>query len=189
MHERFAGPAARHRLFFALRPEAATAAEIASAAAALRTQGLVRGSWVAPAKYHLTLHFLGDHADPRELCARAADAASALVAASCRVTLTSAASFARARRSPCVLRCDAASEATIRSLREPLGSLLAERGVPIEDRYTPHVTIAYGDFASAQPLPIAPIAWVATHFSLIDSLVGQSLHEELARWPLGGGAK
>ena len=51
-----------HRLFFALRPDPAVAQEIESAAAAIKASGRVRGRWVQPSKYHLTLHFLGSHA-------------------------------------------------------------------------------------------------------------------------------
>jgi len=38
----------------------------------------------------------------------------------------------------------------------------------------------------AEPLAIAPIAWRAEEFVLVDSAVGRGRHDVIARWPLTG---
>ena len=56
-------PAEVHRLFFALLPDAATRGQLRQAARPCSPviPGCARAGWT-PARYHATVHFLGDHA-------------------------------------------------------------------------------------------------------------------------------
>jgi RNA 2',3'-cyclic 3'-phosphodiesterase len=176
-----------HQLFFALRPPAATVAAIAEIAGKLKASGLLHGSWLKPAKYHVTLHFLGTHDHfPDDLRERAGAAASNIAARAQEIAFERIASFDREHDAPCVLRCTPRTESALREFVRELARALAAAGVPaIEERdYLPHLTIGYATPALPEPLPIEPLAWVAREFMLIDSHIGEGWHEELARWPL-----
>lgn len=51
--------------------------------------------------------------------------------------------------------------------------------------YTPHVTLLYDDRSVAEQA-VETICWTAREFVLVHSLIGQTLHVPLARWPLRG---
>jgi 2'-5' RNA ligase len=51
--------------------------------------------------------------------------------------------------------------------------------------FTPHLTLLY-DKVLPDDQDIAPIAWTAQEFVLLRSVVGQTRHEVLGRWPLQG---
>ena len=51
--------------------------------------------------------------------------------------------------------------------------------------FTPHLTLLY-DKVLPEDLDIPPIAWTAREFVLLRSVVGQTRHEVLGRWPLQG---
>ncbi|WP_374408191.1 2'-5' RNA ligase family protein [Pelagerythrobacter sp.] len=93
------------------------------------------------------------------------------------------------------LDCLAGSDASValRPARSPRGLRLMQKG--IGDRlfrrglarsgwqFNPHVTLGY-----RQGLPfrtrVEPIEWKACDFVLVHSVVGKTIHRELARWPL-----
>ncbi|HET6431301.1 2'-5' RNA ligase family protein [Dyella sp.] len=68
-----AGPL--HRLFFALVPPEPVREQIAATARTLREEGNIQARWVQPARYHVTLAFLGDHPSLRPSLLEAARAA------------------------------------------------------------------------------------------------------------------
>jgi RNA 2',3'-cyclic 3'-phosphodiesterase len=178
-----------HRLFFALRPPAPQISAIAQAAGMFKASGLVRGSWVASSKYHVTLHFLGDHSVlPLDIIENAMAAASSLRHAPFDTAFDSISSFRGRSLSPCVLRCSRDADAALQSFWRDLGSVLIACGLGkhLERRFTPHVTIAYGDKTLAEPIAIDPIIWTISEFVLIDSLVGKSIHNQLGSWMLAG---
>lgn len=175
-----------HRLFFALRPDAAVADAIRAAGQSLRAAANVGGRWLAPEKHHITLLFIGDFRD--RVPDRIADARAA--GARIRQTpfdicLDRAESFRRHRQPPLVLRCSAESEARLDALYRLLATAASPPGAGGKvSRYVPHLTLAYGDAALPRALPIEPITWRIDAFVLIDSLVGTSTHRILAHWPL-----
>jgi RNA 2',3'-cyclic 3'-phosphodiesterase len=176
-----------HRLFFALRPDARVAGEIEGAAAAIRLSRRVRGRWVKPPKHHLTLQFLGDHAaHAGHVIERARAAAASVRSTPFDIVLDRAETFAEQRRSPFVLRCSPDSDKAAGSLRSALGDALATEGLAdlLEDRFAPHVTIAYIDGHLSERIAIEPIIWHVREFTFIDSHVGQSRHEALDHWRL-----
>ena len=180
-------PGQTHRLFFALRPDAQVSGEIERAVAAIHASGCVRGRWVNPSKYHITVQFLGNHSGrPADIVERACAAAEQVSIAPFEVVLDRVATFGGHRKSPCILRCTPGSERAVGILRSALGEALAAGGLGhlLEERFTPHVTIAYIEGRLGEPVTIEPIAWQVREFALVESRVAQPGHEALARWAL-----
>jgi 2'-5' RNA ligase len=181
-----ARPAELHRLFFALLPNEVTRGELARTAAALRAShpGL-RARWVHPARYHATLHFLGNYAMLRQDVVEVAVlAADGLSAPAFEWLLRGAVSF-RGRQPPCVLRGSSVPEPLQplwQNLRQVL--TLAGQGRYLERSFTPHVTVAYSQRELLDDTPIEPVRWMIDEFALIHSVVGQPDYQVLARWPL-----
>ena len=86
---------------------------------------------------------------------------------------------------PFVLRATEGN-APLHALRDALADRL--RGVGLgrfaADGFEPHVTLAY-DTRLVPTEAVAPVAWTAREFVLVHSLLGQTRHIPLARWPLG----
>lgn len=180
-------PADNHRLFFALKPIPQVAERIARAAESALTLHQARVRWTASAKYHLTLHFLGNHAGaPHPVIDCAKVAAQSLVANAFGLTLDRIECFPGRRQVPFIVRCSRESESPLFALRLMLGESLAAAGLAglLEDRFTPHVTIGYGPAADAMPVAIAPVTWPVTDFVLMQSRAGQAEYDTLGRWPL-----
>ena len=180
-------PADRYRLFFALKPEPRVADQIARAAASAGTLEHARVRWTAVAKYHLTLHFLGQHAGaPHAVIGRAKAAAELLVANAFELTLDRIDQFSGSRQVPWSVRSDERSEANLLALRGQLGDKLTAAGLAglLEARFTPHVTIAYGPAVEAMPVAVRPIIWPVTEFVLMQSRAGQAHYDTLGSWPL-----
>lgn len=175
-----------HRLFFALLPDAGARERVAALAQACRVHHPeLRARWVDPARYHATLHFLGDHAALRT------DVVDAVIAAAARVrsaafewTPDTLASF-RGREPPCVLRGEH-TPVPLQQLWQTLGLELARVGQAAhrEREFTPHVTLGYGRSALPQPVAVEPVDWPVREFALVHHVVGQGVHRVLARWPL-----
>ena len=175
-----------HRLFFALLPDAATRARLAQAAQALKAShpGL-RARWVSPARYHATLHFLGDYALLRQDVVDAAMAAATeLRMAPFEWVLHEAASF-RGRQPPCILRSSSVPE-PLQQLWQDLrrALVLVGQGRHIARSFTPHVTVAYSHAVLLDVTPIEPVAWRVERVALVHSVVGQQDYQVLAEWSL-----
>lgn len=179
-------PAEVHRLFFALLPDEATRERLAQAADALKTaHPALRARWVNPARYHATLHFLGDHASlRRDVVDAAVVAANKLRVAPFEWVLREVASF-HGRQPPCVLRGPEVPE-PLQRLWQELGRalVLGGQGRHVERGFTPHVTLAYSFGTLLQAAPIEPLAWRVGEVALVHSVVGRSGYQVLANWPL-----
>jgi 2'-5' RNA ligase len=177
-----------HRLFFALCPDAEVGREIESTVATIKASGHVRGRWVQPSKHHLTLHFLGSHAArPLNLIERARAAAQRLRLAPFEIELVRIETFGARRQAPCIVRCSAQSDRSLEVLRAKLANALTEMGLEewVEQRFTPHVTIAYVDGHLDGSIEIPPIAWRVRNFALVESHGATAHHEVLDQWALG----
>ena len=176
-----------HRLFFAILPDAAARLAISDRADMLRAQQAVRGRWIDPSRYHMTLHFLGDHSGLRQdLVDRASSAAARIATASFDLELDRLASFT-GRKPTGVLCCTDESNpvhALWQALRRELS--LVGLGARLESKFVPHVTLFYGDGPPLEPANIAPVAWRVRDFALVHSVVGQGGYRILANWPLSG---
>jgi len=187
-------PARRHRaetgpgapLFFALLPDVATREQLRQAAQAVKSSHPeLHARWVNPARYHATVHFLGDHPALREdLVDAASKAAGKLGTLALGWTLDSAASF-HGRQPPCVLR-SASVPAPLQQLWEDLRHLLilAGQAQHSERSFSPHVTVACSQGELLASEPISPAHWLVNELALVHSVVGQADYEVLARWPL-----
>ena len=183
-----AAPKPTDRLFFAIFPDADAAARIARLAQQLRGEHGLHGTPLKPERFHVTLHHLGDYAGlPPHIIAMAGEAAAAVVTPPFEVAFDRAASFSSAPRNrPFVLR-GGAGVAALTAFQQALGMAMGKVGLErwAKPVYTPHVTLLY-DGRSVAEQAIAPIRWTAHEFVLVQSLIGQSRHVPLARWPLHG---
>jgi 2'-5' RNA ligase len=140
---------------------------------------------VNPARYHATLHFLGDHALLRQDVVDAAVAAAGkLRMAPFEWVLHEAASF-HGRQPPCILLSSSVPEPLQQlwlDLRRAL--VLAGQGRHVARSFTPHVTVAYSHAALLDVTPLEPVAWRVERVALIHSVVGQQDYQVLAEWSL-----
>lgn len=181
-------PAEIHRLFFALMPDEVTRNSLSRTADALKAEhAALRARWVAPVRYHATVHFLGDHPMLRQDVVQAVKAAGdALEAASFEWSLDLASTF-RGREPPLILRGTLVPDALQQlwqNLREKL--IRAGQGAQMERTFTPHVTLGYSRGGLLEPTPIEPVRWRVERLALIHSVVGQRDYAVLHRWELVG---
>jgi RNA 2',3'-cyclic 3'-phosphodiesterase len=182
-------PRLTDRLFFALLPDSAAAGRIAALQQRLRHELGLKGRPIAVERLHVTLNHLGDHvglpADIVEQARRAGEAAAA--AAPFELTFDRVASF-RGRNSnlPFVMQGGAGVEAS-KAFQLRLADAMNRAGLGrhIDKRFTPHVTLMYDD-RTVPETAVDPVSWVASELVLVRSLLGQTTHLPLARWPLAG---
>jgi 2'-5' RNA ligase len=176
----------RHRLFFALMPDANVRVQIGRAVEHLRAQHHPAGRWIAPERYHLTLHFLGDESELRpELVDRAMSAGKKVRAPEINLRIDGATSFP-GNKPPWVMCC-LKDTASLHGLWRDLAAALASEQVRSDcaREFIPHVTVLRDADKALAPYPIDPIAWKARDFALIHSQLGAvQRYTELARWPL-----
>ena len=179
------------RLFYAIYPDADTAALLAKRAQDLRDEWGLTGAPLATARFHITLHHLGDFAElPQDLIVKAVEAAESLVAAPFDVVFDRAVSFGTrpGANSPFVLRGGdglaglVAFQGALGIAMMKTGRRLGER---VETNFTPHVTLLYDGRLIAERA-VAPIGWTAREFVLVRSLLGKTRHIVIGRWPLRG---
>lgn len=179
-----------HKLFFALRPDEATAERMArTVTAAHDARGLpprLRPSRI----FHITLHYFGyfEGGEPDERFVEAASRAAAeLVRPAFDLGFDTFASWGdeNARHHPFVLTGGQCLEA-VRELRDALVTRLVAHGFATPERaYEPHLTLRY-DRHPAPAWVIDLPGWVASDFVLVKSVQGQTRHDVLRRWPLQG---
>jgi 2'-5' RNA ligase len=178
-------PVQIHRLFFAVFPDDPARRAIARVAEDLRSRRMVRGRWIDPSRYHMTLHFLGDDPELRQdLVDRAIAAAMKVKLPAFELKLDHLGSFQR-RKPPGILRC-ADGVMPVHALWQALRRELIHigLGVVLEQDFTPHITMFYGDGARLEPAAIEPIAWTVREFVLVHSVVDRKDYRILARWSL-----
>ena len=177
------GPDQVHRLFFALLPGESVCQQVEVAAKSVAAAQHLRARMTRPSRYHVTLHFLGDHPMLRDDLVRAAITAAGKIQASPFDLVLDQASAFHGREPPCVLRCSevpAGLQALWNDLRQAL--VLAGLGAHVSRNFTPHLTYAYSRGAAPQPAPVSPIAWRAEGFALLHSVVGGGDYQVLDAW-------
>lgn len=180
-------PEATDRLFFAVFPGAAAAADIAALAQGSRQAHELRGKPLRSDRFHITLHHLGDHAGlPDALVAQAERAAAAMAFPPFEAVFDSLGSFSGRRQRPLVLRGGEKLNA-LRSFQQALGRQMQGAGLArwVEPRFEPHITLLYDERTVPVQAVAAPIAWRVESFALVRSLLGRTEYRVLGRWPLG----
>ena len=179
-------PPVSHNLFFALWPDADARAQIDATARHLKQVHAPAGHWIKPHRYHLTLLFLGEHANlPADLVTAACAAGDHVSAPAFDFALDVAASFAN-RKIPWWLGCREIAPGLAR-LRAGISAGLRASGYGIRDEADPvaHVTILRDAGRALPATPIAPIEWAVGEFVLIDSRLGpESSYTVVRRWAL-----
>jgi len=184
-----APPALTDGLFFAVFPDANTAAGIAKLAQQACTEARVRSKPLAASRLHVTLRHLGNFAGglPDAYVGAAKQAAASIAMAPFTVEFDAVASFAkRPRPGPAVLVGDD-GVLGLRALHDALEAALKNAGLTPGPEFTPHVTLAYG-MPWAERRPAGPACWNVREFALVHSLLGRTKHVVLARWPLAAEA-
>ena len=177
------------RLFFAIFPDAGTAARIARLREELRLELGLQGKPLAAERLHATLHPVGDYAGlPQDIVGMAGDAASTVAMPPFTVAFDGAESFrGRPGHRPFVLR-GWDGVAGLMMLQQRLGLVMAKAGLGCSvPHYTPHVTLLYGD-RLVTDRPVDRVSWAVHEFVLVHSLLGRSCYRLLARFPLSGQA-
>jgi 2'-5' RNA ligase len=178
------------RLLFLTYPDVETAGRIVQRVPDLRTAHGLTGRPIAPDRLHITLNHLGDHAGlPQDMVVLARHAAETLATQPFEVAFDRAVSFeGRPGNRPFVLRGGDGLAALI-AFQQTLAQAMIRTGSRIgkwaETNFTPHVTLLY-DGRSVAEQAIKPIGWTVSEFALVHSLVGQTRHVVLGRWPLQG---
>lgn len=175
-------------LFFGLRVGRGVAAQLDRVGReAARLHGLA-GGLLGGSRYHVTLCGLGCYETvPRSLVGTACTVAERFGAESFDVEFDRILSFTNRggdRKHPLVLAGGAGLDA-LRSFRCDLRARLVAARMGKHDRagFTPHLTLLY-DRRAVPERDVPPIGWRAREFCLIHSLVGQSRHVVVGRWPL-----
>jgi len=180
------GATQKDRIFFACLPDAETAARIHALADSLKRENGFSGTLILPEHLHVTLFHLGDwQVLPQQIVDIAKKAATEAVSPPFDVSFPRVESFRnRTGVYPFVLTGDAAPWS---ALRNALGATLKKNGlggaVHAADDFKPHVTLLR-DTVRVKPARIEPVTWKVGDFVLIHSLLGQTKHVHLGRWPL-----
>lgn len=165
-----------HSLFFAVLPSQEERARIGDLIASLRIGGVP----MRLDRLHITtLSLLLEDLLPEGLALEAAEVAASIRMPSFRVIFDR---LVGGNRSALLLPSEPLE--ALRMFRERLGFALMRAGIPFrQGGFNPHVTLLYG----GQPMPeieIEPISWLVEDFVLIDSIIGETRHVEVGRWPL-----
>jgi RNA 2',3'-cyclic 3'-phosphodiesterase len=172
---------AAHNLFFALWPDEAVRVQMEALATALDCDHHPRGRLLKPARYHLTLQFLGEHAEVTpQLVEDAMKAAGRVQAPAFDLSLDRAGSFHNVW-----WLGSAQPPQGLQALWQALSIELMHARVKVVSpgRFTPHVTVVRDAAARLPPTPVAPIEWRVREFVLIDSQPPRP-YTILHRWPL-----
>ncbi|MEJ0024470.1 MAG: RNA 2',3'-cyclic phosphodiesterase [Rhizomicrobium sp.] len=182
------GASQKDRIFFAVLPDAGTAAQIRALADDLKNRNGFSGTLILPEHLHITLFHLGDwHALPTEIVDLAGKAAMEVAATPFDVTCRRVESFAnRTGVYPFVLLAEPGAT-PLRAFQQALGAALKKNGLggATQGDFKPHVTLLR-DEKRAKPAAVAPVTWRVADFVLVHSLLGQTKHVHLGRWPLRG---
>jgi 2'-5' RNA ligase len=171
------------KLFYAVRPDEAAAAEIERLSGRLRTAHRLRGRPIARPRLHNTLALVHDTGSLRDNIARAKAIGDRLWHRSFSVCFDWTGSFkGKGSAHPFVLRGEQGL-APLLDFREVLRAQMLRAGFGVDPAFTPHVTLVWAD-RCVEDYPIAPIGWTVRDFVLTASVQGCSRHIEVARWPL-----
>ncbi len=176
------------RLFYGIFPDAVSANAAQSRQRHLCTRYRLKGKPIAPERFHVTLHLVGDYAGlPPAVVRSAQEAAATVIAHPFEVVFDRTGSFAgNPDNVPIVLLGSGGNDA-LRNFQRVLGDALKKAGLKIQSssQFTPHLTLLRAN----QPIPeeaMDPVGWMVHEFVLVHSLLGDGQYIILGRWPLRG---
>lgn len=175
-----AAAAARGRVFFALWPDE----RVRGALAALAGEAQIEcgGRATKAAKVHLTLFFVGDI--ERERIGRLQSIAREIRGAPFELEIDQLGYW---RHNRIVWAGATRCPRNLSLLAHALHAALTREGLPAEERpYVPHITLLRNARRQPKSKSVAPIAWRAEEFVLVESVQAGSAarYEVIARWPL-----
>lgn len=165
-----------HRLFFAIRPPAGVLGYIVE-----EQRCFGPGHAVRPEHLHLTTAITEDHAIFPVAIAEAMRAiGDRIFADQFPIVLDQIAASHRS-----VVMVPSEPLRTFHAFQRQLACGMARAGIGQRRdwRFSPHVTLLYRHGAPLRQWTDT-LSWTATEFVLIHSLLGETRHEVLARWPL-----
>jgi 2'-5' RNA ligase len=172
------------RLFFAVRPDANAQAEMSSVGSQLRREHRLTGDAVAGDRLHVTLHWLQDHVElPSDLVERALVAGTSVDAAPFDVVFDRAECIGSG--GGLVVLTASRGTGSLQRFQRALAGAMTDAGIGryVRSSFKPHVSLLYGNRRiDRQTVP--PIRWTVNELVLIHSVVGESRHIVLGRWPL-----
>jgi 2'-5' RNA ligase len=158
------------------------AAMIAALGERMNSQHALKGTLVEAHRLHVTLFDLGDYVQvPADKVAQASNAAASVPMPAFDVAFEKSMSYAKGALVLCA--DDEESVSALRAFRQRLGEALADAGLKPSRSFTPHMTVAYARRKLEKHALEAPVRWTAGSLVLIDSHVGEGVHEVLGRWP------
>jgi RNA 2',3'-cyclic 3'-phosphodiesterase len=187
LQQREIGAGEHSGVFFALRPDEATAQQIHAMAMRLRDANGLRGKLHPVETLHVTLCYLGAFVGvPPELLQGADMVGRAQRAMPFELALDRVLTLPGNRKQLPVVLCRGDDCAPLTSLRARLGAALSGIGRRYEPRiFRAHVTLLYDSIEIPEQL-VGPISWTVRELLLVRSLIGQGRHEVLGRYPLTG---
>jgi RNA 2',3'-cyclic 3'-phosphodiesterase len=185
-------PKPTDRLFFALFPASEVAMQIAHVSQQLRNEYDLTGKSLSNDRLHVTLHHVGDYAGglPSGLVETVQEVAANIEMVAFDVTFDRAMSFAGSpRNKPFVLRGNERNDGGLAALiafQKAFYLAMCRAGLQgprSNAKFAPHVTLMY-DSQGVPEYDVEPIRWTAHDFVLVHSLIGQTKHIHLGRWPI-----
>jgi RNA 2',3'-cyclic 3'-phosphodiesterase len=184
-------PKLTDRLFFALFPSEEAIPHIVKTSQQLRDEHGLTGKSLSNDRLHITLHHVGDYEGglPDGLVETAQEVASQIAMPAFEVTFDRAMSFSGSPKNKLfVLRGNERDDGGLAALMAfqkvfYLAMCLAGlQGPRANAKFAPHVTLMY-DSQGVPEQTVEPIRWTAHDFVLVHSLLGQTKHIHLGRWP------
>jgi 2'-5' RNA ligase len=180
---RLAGATAIHSLLFAVVPDSADATRLHAHARQVEAGLGLAGRALEAARLHVTLHLVGEEGDepPQAEIDRWCRAAASVRRAPFEVVFDRVSSFGGDGH-PLVFT--SSDDTALLALHQALGIALADTGEPIRRRRAaPHMTLSYRGKRVSET-PIEPVRWRANQLVLVDSHLGDHVHDVRGRWLL-----
>ena len=182
-----APPGPTDRLFFALYPSTPAAMQVERLAQQERTIRGLKGRPLRAEHFHITLHHLGDFVGlPQHIVAMALEAGAAMDMPQFEVTLNRVGSFDTKRGNNPYVLLGGNGVRSLTVFQQALGVAMAKTGLrppKTQSSFTPHLTLLY-DAQRVDEHATEAVNWTAREFVLVHSVLGETKHIPLARWPL-----
>ncbi|PDS80703.1 2'-5' RNA ligase family protein [Rhizobium sp. L43] len=174
-----------HGLFFAICPPDAVEQQAASIADDYRKAFSLSGK-PRLTTLHVTITSVGEYKQlPEDIVFAARRAAATAESAPIAIDFDHIMSF---RQSEALVVYGEGGLKALTRLHVQLGISMHNLGLPhnIKRNFTPHMTLLYDPKIVPTAALNKPVSWTASEFLLIESLLGETEHRIVDRWPLLG---